>query len=51
MNTALRNFEYLLDKRQNDHEEEFDMTDEEYAEYMKSPCRKCNGKNCDKCEV
>lgn len=47
----LTQFEYLQDKRMNDFEESYDMTDEEDEEYIKSPCRNCRGKQCQECEV
>jgi hypothetical protein len=47
-------YEYIMDKRMNDHEELCDLDDEEYEEWKKSPCRNCNGKKygkCQECEV
>lgn len=50
----LSEWEYLQDKRMNDYEESFDMTDKEHQEALNSPCRNCDGKRrgkCHGCEV
>ncbi len=49
----LTNWEYIQDKHMNDYEESFEMTDEEYEEYLKSPCRNCRGqkRDCEECDV